>query len=99
MRQIEKMMVQALNQNREMHVSNTSVENSFGVAMLVFLHGNCIASKDLKTGKIAYSCGGWHSRTTASRLRALGCDCYMKGGRIIDRATGREVLYYFGAKS
>lgn len=99
MRQIEKMMVAAFNANRELHVSNTSVENSFGMAMLVFLHGNCIASKDLKTGKIAYSCGGWHTRTTASRLRALGCDCYMKNGRIMDRATGCEVLHYFGAKS
>jgi hypothetical protein len=71
MRQIEKMMVQAVNNKECFKRSNTEVRTING-AVFVALHGNLIfASID---GKKYFSNSGWNTRTTASRLRALGAD-------------------------
>ena len=88
MRQIEKKMVAAWNAGREMNESNTSVEKLFGRYLYVRLFGNAIACKDLQTGEISYSCAGWHTTTTASRLRALGANVRIYKGRMIDAGTG-----------
>jgi hypothetical protein len=71
MREIEKMMVQAVANKQNFKRSNTEVRNING-SVFVALHGNLIfASID---GKKYYSNAGWNTVTTASRLRALGAD-------------------------
>ena len=88
MKQIEKEMVNAFNAGREMNKSNTRVYKLFGRWLYVSLWGNDIACKDMQTGVISYSCAGWHTTTTASRLRALGAPAKIQGGRMIDSTTG-----------
>ena len=90
MRQIEKKMLAAFNEGREMNLSNTRVYKLFGRWLYVSLHGNDIACKDLETGKISYSCAGWYSATTASRLRALGAPCRIKNFEMIRTDTGEN---------
>ena len=71
MREIEKKMVQAVNNKQNFRLSNTEVriiENGVFVA----LHGNLIFARI--GGVDYYSNAGWNTRTTASRLRALGAD-------------------------
>jgi len=85
MRTIEKKMVAAVAACRDWSENNTSVWENSG-KMWVSLFGNLIACKDLKTGVFSYSCAGWHTVTTGSRLRALGCDCRMVRGRLVDGA-------------
>lgn len=71
MREIEKMMVNAVANKQNFKRSNTEVRNING-SIFVALHGNLIfASID---GKKYYSNAGWNTVTTASRLRALGAD-------------------------
>ena len=71
MREIEKMMVNAVANKQNFKRSNTEVKNING-SVFVALHGNLIfASID---GKKYYSNAGWNTVTTASRLRALGAD-------------------------
>ena len=86
MRTIEKMMVAAVAAGRPFQSSNTRVFTLFDRWLYVSLWDNNIYCKDLKTGAVSYSCAGWHTVTTASRLRALGLDCHIKNGRIIDAA-------------
>lgn len=71
MREIEKMMVNAVENKQNFKRSNTEVKNING-SVFVALHGNLIfASID---GKKYFSNAGWNTVTTASRLRALGAD-------------------------
>jgi hypothetical protein len=101
MRQIEKHMVEAINAGRNWKESNTRVicrplswSNLDGCkpgeAARVFLHGNliCIVYND---GRRAYSSTGWNTPTTRSRLQALGCDCRIKAGRLVDYWTGAPI--------
>ena len=71
MRQIEKMMVLAVAKKQNFRLSNTEVYNKKN-GVFVFLHGNLIYAKI--DGREHYSNSGWNTRTTASRLRALGAD-------------------------
>lgn len=71
MRQIEKMMVQAVNNKECFKRSNTEVR-AFSFGVFVALHGNLIFARI--DGKDYYSNAGWNTNTTASRLRALGAD-------------------------
>ena len=71
MRQIEKMMLSAVNNKRNFRLSNTEVYNKQN-GVFVFLHGNLIFARI--DGKDYYSNAGWNTNTTASRLRALGAD-------------------------
>ena len=71
MRQIEKMMVQAVANKQNFKCSNTEVRNING-SVFVALHGNLIFASI--NGKKYYSNAGWNTVTTASRLRALGAD-------------------------
>lgn len=71
MRQIEKLMLQAINTKQNFKLSNTEVRNIKG-NIFVTLHGNLIYARI--DNKDYYSNAGWNTRTTASRLRALGAD-------------------------
>ena len=71
MRQIEKMMLQAVTNKQNFKCSNTEVRTING-AVFVALHGNLIFASI--NNKKYYSNAGWNTRTTASRLRALGAD-------------------------
>ena len=71
MRQIEKLMLQAINTKQNFKLSNTEVKNIKG-SIFVTLHGNLIYARI--DNKDYYSNAGWNTRTTASRLRALGAD-------------------------
>ncbi len=88
MKQIEKEMANAFNAGREMNKSNTRVYKLFGRWLYVSLWGNDIACKDLQTGEVSYSCAGWETSTTASRLRALGAPCQIKNFQMIRTDTG-----------
>ena len=71
MRQIEKMMVLAVANNQNFKLSNTEVK-VLNNNVFVALHGNLIFAR--VNNKEYYSNAGWNTRTTASRLRALGAD-------------------------
>ena len=77
MRVIEKKMLDAINGGYDFEMSNTCVIHS-KKQISVYLFGNRIAAKNKKTGDWEFSCCGWHTATTRSRLRALGCDCRIK---------------------
>lgn len=88
MKAIEKAMVAAFNGNKDFHRDNTSVVVVDGLVN-VYLFGNKIARKDIKTGEVKFSNCGWATITTASRLRALGCDCRIKNGVMYGVNSGR----------
>ena len=71
MREIEKLMVNAVNGKYNFSRSNTQVivKNN---SVSVWLHFNPIFAKI--GNNVYYSNCGWNTRTTASRLRALGAD-------------------------
>lgn len=71
MRQIEKSMVLAVANKENFRRSNTEVR-VINNSVFVSLHGNLIFAKI--DGINYYSNAGWNTRTTASRLRALGAD-------------------------
>ena len=81
MRKIEKAMVQAINECRTWHGSNTSVSSIDDVNCAVYLHGNHIADVNSRTGFVmvnTYTLRQWPTATTKSRLRALGADVRTK---------------------
>lgn len=82
MRTIEQKMIDAINGGYDWKLNNTSVLHTKKQTR-VYLHGNCIAAKDKKTGNWEFSCCGWHTATTRSRLNALGCDCRIKNFRLV----------------
>ena len=86
MRQIEKEMNRAFFAGREWHKDNTRVYKMFGT-WYVDLFGNTIARRD-DDGAIYYSCAGWSSNTTRSRLVALGAPARIKNFQMIRTDTG-----------
>lgn len=73
MRNIEKEMLSAFETNTDFSKSNTSVIASDKYTF-VRLHGNLICIKDIKTNKIYYSCCGYYTNVTKSRLNVLGAN-------------------------
>ena len=71
MRILEKKMVQAVCNRKNFRESNTEVYNKKN-GVFVFLHNNLIFAEI--DGKKYFSNCGWNTKTTASRLRALGTD-------------------------
>lgn len=69
MRQIEKQMLLAVANKKNFCLGNTEVYNKKN-GTFVFLHGNLIFARI--DNKDYFSNSGWNTRTTASRLRALG---------------------------
>ena len=91
MRVIENEMLAAINGGRDWSKDNTRVTSSRvnGVVFSdVFLHHHLIASVSVWHGKIATSvCKDtlreWPTRTTMSRLRALGVDVCTRKGEVM----------------
>ena len=87
MRKIEQEMIQAVRDGENWTKGNTEVYNeSYGIC--VFLENNLIgyipATEGRKIGKFAADTETFRrfpTRTTASRLRALGVDARIVGGR------------------
>ena len=71
MREIEKKMVLAVANKQNFCLSNTKVYNKKN-GVFVFLHGNLIFARIKNIDYFSNS--GWNTRTTASRLRALGAE-------------------------
>ena len=68
---LEKKMVAAVNAGKNFKLGNTEVKNVNG-KIFVLLHGNLIYCEI--DGKKYYSDAGWSTKTTGSRLRALGAE-------------------------
>lgn len=68
MRKIERLMNQAITQEKDFTLDNTHVANKDGVSF-VFLHGNCIAQ--IGDTWLRLFDGGWRTNTTKSRLNAI----------------------------
>ena len=71
MRKIEEKMVAAVNNKKDLQLQNTQVLNING-AVFVKLYGTIIYL-NIK-GKKYFSDGGYKTKTTGSRLRALGAN-------------------------
>lgn len=76
MRKIEKDMCLAIGQKRSWKDANTSVEYQQGIdCARVYLHGNHIGTYVYSLNKLEVNketLARWPTRTTKSRLRALG---------------------------
>ena len=86
MRKIEQQMVKALNNGDNWCLANTQVISDGEGLSWVYLHGNMIAlSVDGIIEPIRETLLNWPTRTTMSRLRALGVDvCTRKGDVYLD---------------
>lgn len=82
----------------EMSKSNTMVKKDVEMwdytlngwnrfAVVVYLHGNPIAAKGYD-GSIWFSCAGWYTSTTRSRLAALDAPVRIKDFQMIRTDTG-----------
>ena len=69
MRKIERQMVEAIRNGRDMHVANTRVLCN-GNAWTVTLHGNLIAERT-SDGIMRITLAGWNTPTTRSRVNAI----------------------------
>lgn len=86
MRKIESEMLQAVALKKDWSKDNTEVLRGFGgVNMTIFLHGHHIATTDDFGGvePNRETLRNYPSRTTLSRLWALGVDVRRSKGRII----------------
>lgn len=72
MRQIEEMMLNAVNSRRNFASSNTSVHVDSNKNVFVYLFGNCIYK--IVDGVKYFTLAGWNTVTTRSRINALGVD-------------------------
>jgi len=86
MRKIEKQMVEALNKGENWCLANTQVISDGEGLSWVYLHGHMIAlSVDGIIEPIRETLLEWPTRTTMSRLRALGVDvCTRRGDIYLD---------------
>lgn len=91
MRKIEQQMLNAIESKRNWSLDNTLVHiengggNPFGLRAEVYLHGNHIADywyDDKKLDVDTRTLIDWNTRTTKSRLRALGAKVATRKGVI-----------------
>ena len=95
-RKIEQQMIQAIRDGRAWHSGNTQVtyhpsECNAGLCS-VFLHGNRIALYDRTQSKavaVNATFKDWPTRTTVSRLRALGINAAIRKGK--PTIDGKEI--------
>jgi hypothetical protein len=83
MRKIEKEMLTAIKDGKTWHSGNTSVftHGSLGWCASVYLHGNKIAeTAACEAFPIVTTFRQYPTRTTVSRLRALGINASIKNG-------------------
>lgn len=86
MRLIEKEMLAAINGGRDWSKDNTRVEQARSTGGCdVFLHGHHIASvqRNGVTLVMRHTLRQWPTRTTMSRLRALGVDVCTRKGEVV----------------
>ena len=86
MRKIEEQMVQAIADREPLISGNTEVTEYEGGSQGVYLHGHLIASiVDRQAHAYIPTIRRWPTRTTKSRLRALGVDVYtLKGNTFVN---------------
>lgn len=86
MRQIEQKMVDAVQKGNNWELANTEVVSDGEGLSWVYLHGHMIAlSVDGIIEPIRETLLEWPTRTTMSRLRALGVDvCTRRGDIYLD---------------
>ncbi len=86
MRQIEQKMVEAVQKGYNWELANTEVISDGEGLSWVYLHGHMIAlSVDGIIEPIRETLLDWPTRTTMSRLRALGVDvCTRRGDIYLD---------------
>ena len=86
MRQIEQKMVDAVQKGNNWELANTEVISDGEGLSWVYLHGHMIAlSVDGIIEPIRETLLEWPTRTTMSRLRALGVDvCKRRGDIYLD---------------
>ena len=70
MRKVTREIVSAFMNDYNATVSNSSVTTKDGITKL-FLFGNCIARKEIATGKIEVTLAGWNTNTTRERLNGI----------------------------
>lgn len=79
MRQIEKKMIEAVSNRKTWRQANTSTK-ALADRVAVYLHGNHIADV-YRSGQVEpnlHTFALWKTRTTCSRLKALGVDARIK---------------------
>lgn len=81
MRKIENAMCEAIKNRTNWKEINTRVEVFNGDEITVYLHENAIFR--IIDGVKYWTFAGWPTKTTKSRLRALGID-YKNGGHDVD---------------
>ena len=87
MRKIEQQMLQAIRCRCDWRSENTAVVIlNDGQATAVYLHGNRIATSYIWEGVRGFSVDldtlkRWPTKTTISRLRALGVNVYVRKGQ------------------
>lgn len=92
MRKIEEQMLEAIRTNRNWSKDNTMV-NVTDSNVEVFLHGNHIANVvNGLVEVIKETALYWPTRTTMSRLRALGVNVNVKQGEVIFHESNEYVL-------
>ena len=92
MRLIEKEMLEAIESGRDWKQANTRVEVIGGYRSCwsdVYLHGHHIAGVECRMGCVSVvrpnksTLRAWPTRTTMSRLRALGVDVCTRKGEVL----------------
>ena len=69
----------AFNSGMNFNKQNTFVCVSDNIVRM-YLHGNLIAEKNLKTLQTRVTCAGWNTRTTRNRLNGIGANICVKKG-------------------
>ena len=70
MRKVTKEIINAFMNDYDRAVSNSAVTTKDGITKM-YLFGNCIARKEIATGKIEITLAGWNTNTTRERLNAI----------------------------
>lgn len=92
MKEIEKKMVDAVDNGRNFTGNNTTVRHEDGNTY-VYLFGNLIYK--IVDGKAQFSMCGWNTTTTRSRLNALGVNVRSKEGQAYHNGKPIENIYEF----
>ena len=91
MKEIEKKMINAVNQKRNFKLSNTEVICFRDGSVFVQLYDTIIFAK--VDNNIYYSDGGWKTVTTSSRLRALGANYSVNNKKNACKLTPYNTIY------
>lgn len=104
MRKIERLMNNAITNNKDWKLDNTEVLADAGAGVaFVFLHGNKIA--EVGDDFVRLFDGGWQTNTTKSRLNAILSEHGLPGERVFQKAhkwfvtvNGETVEFFSGMR-